>query len=258
MELAGASEPMRSAAVELFHLHHFMSTSVMLRALVSGARIISRQQDKETHMLRCITRISCSCVLMLSASFVLAQTEFSAEIVDLQKPGTPTTAKIYFAKDKMRIESQTASAHGGGAVIMNYATQTGTVLMPQQHMYMEMPVQAQSQRLGVTAAFFQTGDVENACGDWQKIGNHQGSSCHKVGSDSVNGRSTVKYETTNASGDVSHFWLDPKLRFPVKWQGKTNSGELRNIQEGTQPASLFEIPAGFSKMDMGGMMQRQN
>ena len=32
----------------------------------------------------------------------------------------------------------------------------------------------------------------------------QGSSCHKVGSETVNGRSTVKYETTNASGDVSH------------------------------------------------------
>jgi hypothetical protein len=209
-------------------------------------------------MLRCITRISCFSVLMLAASFVLAQAEFSAEIVDLQKPGTPTPAKIYFAKDKMRIESQTAGAHGGGAVIVNFATQTSMVLMSQQHMYMEMPMQAQSQRMGFTAAFFQTGDVENACGDWQKIGSHQGSSCHKVGGETINGRSTVKYETANANGDVSHFWLDPKLRFPVKWEGKNSAGELRNIQEGTQPASLFEIPAGFTKMDMGGMMQRQN
>jgi hypothetical protein len=67
----------------------------------------------------------------------------------------------------------------------------------------------------------------------------------------------VKYESTNSSGDVSHFWLDPKLRFPVKWEGKSSSGELRNIQEGAQPASLFEIPAGFTKMDLGGMMQQQ-
>jgi hypothetical protein len=80
---------------------------------------------------------------MLAASFAMAQAEFSAEIVDLQKPGTPTQAKIYFAKDKMRIESQTASAHGS-AVIINYATQTGSVLMAQQHMYMEMPMQAQT------------------------------------------------------------------------------------------------------------------
>ncbi len=205
-------------------------------------------------MLRWITRVSCFCALMLAASFAVAQAEFSAEIVDLQKSGTPTMARIYFAKDKMRIESQTASAHGS-AVIINYATQTGDVVMAQQHMYMEMPMQAQSQRMGYASAFFRAGDVENACGDWQKMG-HEGSSCHKVGAETVNGRSTVKYEITNASGDVSHFWLDPKLRFPVKWEGKSNSGELRNIQESAQPASLFEIPAGFTKMDLGGMMQQ--
>ena len=208
-------------------------------------------------MLRWIVRTSCFFALMLAASCALAQTEFSADVVDLQKPGTPTQAKIYFAKDKIRIESQTMSAHGGGAVIMNFATQTAMVLMAQQHMYMEMPVQAQGQRMAYASAFFHAGDVEDACGDWQKMGHNQGSRCHKVGNETVNGRSTVKYESTNASGDVSHFWLDPKLRFPVKWEGKNNGGELRNIQEGSQPAGLFEIPAGFTKMDMGGMMQQR-
>ena len=207
-------------------------------------------------MLRYAARVSCFLALMLAAGFALAQTEFSAEMVDTQKEGKPTTAKLYFAKAKLRIESQTASAHGGGVIIMNYATQTGIVLMAQRQMYMEMPAQTQNKTMGTAAAFFQTGDVENACGDWQKMG-HQGSSCHKVGSDSVNGRSTVKYETTDASGEVSHFWLDPKLRFPVKWEGKNSGGELHNIQEGSQPASLFEIPAGYTKFEMpagmGGM-----
>jgi hypothetical protein len=205
-------------------------------------------------MLRRVACIFSLIALMLAASLVLAQTEFSAEVVDLQKPGTPTQAKMFFAKDKIRIEAQGTNPHGGGVVIVNYATQTSIVLMPQQHMYMEMPVQGQSQRMAYASAFFAVGDVENACGDWQKMG-HQGATCHKVGSESVSGRSTVKYETTSASGDVSHFWLDPKLRFPVKWEGKNNSGELRNIQEGSLPASLFEVPAGFNKMEMpGGMM----
>jgi hypothetical protein len=207
-------------------------------------------------MLRWTTRVSCFFALMLAASFVLAQAEFAGEIVDLQKPGTPSQAKMYFAKDKIRIEPQNSGARGGGAVIMNFATQTATVLMAQQHMYMEMPAQAQGQRMSYASAFFRAGDVENACGDWQKMG-HNGATCRKVGSETVNGRDTVKYEGTNANGDVSHFWLDPKLRFPVKWDGKNSSGELRNIQEGTQPASLFEIPAGFTKMDMGGMMQQR-
>jgi hypothetical protein len=205
-------------------------------------------------MLRCLVRISCLIALMFAANLVLAQAEFSAEIVDLQKPGTPTQAKIFFAKDKIRIEATAGGPHGGGAVIVNFATQTSIVLMAQQHMYMEMPAQTQNQRMGYASAFFRVGDVEDACGDWQKVG-HQGASCHKVGSETVSGRNTVKYETTSASGDVSHFWLDPKLRFPVKWQGKSSDGELHNIQEGAQPASLFEVPAGFTKMDMGGMMQ---
>jgi hypothetical protein len=205
-------------------------------------------------MLRCVARISCFLALMIPASFVLAQTEFSAEVVDLQKTNTPSQAKIYFAKDKIRIESQGTSAQGG-AIIVNFATQTSIVLIPQQHMYMETAAKSQNQRMGFGSTFFRTGDVENACGDWQKSQN-QGGTCNKVGDESVNGRSTVKYEATNSSGDVSHFWLDVKLRFPVKWQGKNSSGELRNIQEGPQPASLFEIPAGFTKMEMGGMMQK--
>jgi hypothetical protein len=205
-------------------------------------------------MLQRVARIFCFFALILAAGLMLAQTEFSAEIVDLQKPDAPTTAKVYFGKDKLRIESQNSGARAGGALIMNLATQTSTVLLPQQHMYMDMPAQSQAQRLGYD--FFQTGDVENACSDWQKLAANQGGSCHKVGDESVNGRETVKYESANAGGETNQFWLDPKLRFPIKWQGK-NSGELRNIQEGSQPSRLFEVPAGFTKMEMpAGMMQQ--
>lgn len=204
-------------------------------------------------MFQPVARIFGFLAVILVASVALAQTEFSAEIVDLEKPGT-TAAKLYFGKDKLRIESQNSGARSGGALIMNLATQTSTVLMPQQHMYMDMPAQSKAQRLGYT--FFQTGDVENACSDWLKLASNKGGSCHKIGDESVNGRDTVKYESTNANGERNQFWLDPKLRFPIKWQGK-NNGELQNIKEGSQPSSLFEVPAGFTKMEIpAGMMQQ--
>jgi len=205
-------------------------------------------------MFRSIVRISSLFAVVLAASLALAQAEFSGEIVDLQKPGTPTTAKLYFAKDKVRIEAQANGPHGGGVIIMNFATQTSDVLMPQQRMYMEMPVQAQGQRQ--MYSFFEAGDVQDACGDWQKVAHTQAGSCHKVGTDAVNGRSAVEYEATSSSGDITRVWLDAKVRFPLKWQGKNSGGELRNLQEGSQPASLFEIPAGYTKMDMGAMMQQ--
>jgi hypothetical protein len=193
-------------------------------------------------------------LLLLSATVALAQTEFSAEVVNTGKSDTTTQAKIYFAKDKVRVEPTKKDPRGGGSVIINMASQTTTVIMDQQHMYMEVPAQMANQRSAYN--FFRTGDVENACSDWLQMQQNKGGTCHKVGSETVNGRSTVKYEGTNASGDTGTVWLDPKLRFPVKWQGKNGSGELRNIQEGSQPSSLFEVPSDYKKFDMGNMMQR--
>jgi hypothetical protein len=223
-----------------------------IRARKVGANL------EENGMLRLIVRNSCFLALVLVASFALGQTEFSADMVNTQKQDNPVQAKIYFAKDKMRVESQDHNPKGGGAFIMNLTTQTSMVVMDQMHMYMEMPAQAQNPRTMAYSYFFRTGDVENACSDWLGMARNRSGSCHKVGNETVNGRSTVKYEATNATGETSTFWLDPKLRFPVKWQGKNSGGELRNIQEGSQPASLFEVPAGYTKMDMGGMMQQQH
>ena len=240
----------------LFRLFGFWYASLRFSLEYSAPIVSQRNSYQESIVTRFVARILFAAVFIFifPSAALVAQTEFSADIVDTSKADVQTKAKVYFAKDKMRIESQDGNARGGGAFIMNFATQTSTVLLPQQHMYMEMPAGTMEQR-GLYS-FFRTGDVENACSDWQKMPHNQGGTCHKVGSDTVNGRSTVKYEGTNSSGDTNYVWLDPKLRFPVKWQGKNSGGEMRNIQEGDQPSSLFDIPAGYTKMDMGIMQQR--
>lgn len=206
-------------------------------------------------MTRLITRICLLLAVLLPATFTIAQTEFSADMVETQK-GEGPQAKIYFGKDKIRFEPTKKDPRGGGAMILDLSTQTSTVVMEQQHMYMQLPQQMANQRN--MYHFFRTGDVENACTDWLAQSWNKGGTCHKVGSDTVNGRSTIKYEGTNAKGESGTMWLDPKLRFPVKWQGKNGGGELQNIKEGAQPASLFEIPAGYTKFDMGAMMKQQS
>ncbi|MGA7908704.1 MAG: hypothetical protein WCA16_14945 [Candidatus Sulfotelmatobacter sp.] len=205
-------------------------------------------------MLRPMIRMSCFLAFLLVAGSLWAQSEFSADLVNDYEQGKGPN-RVYFGKDKIRFDTQNNADRGGGSVIMNLSTETYLVLMPKQHMYMEMPAQAMENR-GMFS-FFKSGDVDNACPDWLRLTRNKGGTCHKVGSETVNGRSTVKYEGTNASGESSTVWLDSKVRFPVKWQGKNGGGEMRNIQEGTQPASLFEVPAGYTKMDMGGMMQQQ-
>lgn len=207
-------------------------------------------------MFRPMVKIACAIVCLLAASVALAQSEFSADIVTTGREGGGKKAKIFFGKDKVRIE--TAGERGmGGTVIMDLTAHTSTMVMDQQRMYMQVPIQMQNQR--DPYHFFRTGDVENACADWLALPANKGGTCHKVGTETVNGRSAVKYEGTNAEGKSGTAWLDSKLHFPLKWVSDNgNNWELQNIKEGSQPSSLFEVPADYKKFDMGGMMQRQN
>ena len=208
-------------------------------------------------MIRFTARILCFALGLLAASALFAQTEFSADVVNNDKRGTEHATKIYFGKDKIRFDGM---GHGGrmgnGAVIMDLNAQTWTILMPEQKMYMEMPPHSAESKEMFT--YFHSGDAENACPDWLKLDRNHGGTCHKVGSENVNGRSTVHYAGTDSEGKPHEVWLDSKLRFPVKWSGKDEEGgEMQNIKEGPQPASLFEIPSGYTKMDMSGMMQQR-
>jgi hypothetical protein len=193
----------------------------------------------------------CLMLFSLLATALFAQQEFSADVVDKSEKGSSTPTKIYAGKDKMRFEGREQNGRTG-TMIINLATQTTDILVPERRIYIEsVSGQGPGSRRGFN--FFRATDPDNACDEWRKMAVKSSGSCHKIGSETVNGRSTVKYEGTDDDGTVSSVWIDPKLRFPVKWQGKNGGGELRNIQEGAQPASLFVIPSDYQKMDLGSM-----
>jgi hypothetical protein len=194
--------------------------------------------------------------LVLASGTLFAQQDFSADVVNMttQKETPP---HISVTKDKMRVDAKSHSGPGGsGVVIVNYATQTTDVIIPDRQMYIES-VNGQGPAGMMQRAFnpFRPGDVEDACASWKKLPQNQGGTCNKVGHDTVNGRDTIKYEGTNSKGETATVWIDPKLAFPIKWTGnKGDNWELQNIQVGSQPSSNFEIPAGYQKMDMSQMM----
>lgn len=190
-----------------------------------------------------------SVVALFLSSLAIAQQDFSADIVNNKQDRMSTPGRIYLTKDKMRFESHDQAAEHFGAMIMNLNTRTTDVLIPERKMYIESSATMgpATQR---TWNFFRPADIDNACADWIKLANKPGGTCRKVGSETVNGRNTIKYEGTSADGQPSTVWLDTKLDFPIKWQQTNSSGELQNIKEGSQPASLFEIPAGYQKMEM--------
>jgi hypothetical protein len=206
-------------------------------------------------------------VVFVALGIASAQSEFSAELVNLQATGTPTLAKVYFAKDKKRIEMQDASGDDsiivrlgqptttkrgthiqaggrGDAIIMNFAASTSTVLFPQEKKYAEGSLKnlMPSELYGLYA-FVHPADADNACAEWMQRPGTEGETCRNLGRETISGRSTIKYELS-CYGEVCRLWIDRNLHALVKRETAWNSTELRNITEGPQPPNLFEIPPG--------------
>jgi len=159
------------------------------------------------------------------------------------------TGKIYVAREHMRMDID-SGPRGGATVITNFPTKTTDVLMTDQHMYMEFNAdQAMARRPGMAPNIKPFTDPGNPCA------NEAGATCKKVGVEEVNGRTCDHWQITDKQGQVTNAWIDQKLHFPIKEVTPDSTWQVTNIKEGEQPASMFVVPAGYQKMDLGQMMQ---
>jgi len=159
------------------------------------------------------------------------------------------TGKIYVAREHMRMDID-SGPRGGATVITNFPTKTTDVLMTEQHMYMEFNAdQAMARRPGMAPNIKPFTDPGNPCA------NEAGATCKKVGVEEVNGRTCDHWQITDKQGQVTNAWIDQKLHFPIKEVTPDSTWQVTNIKEGEQPASMFVVPAGYQKMDLGQMMQ---
>jgi hypothetical protein len=221
-------------------------------------------------MQRCCTVLA---FLSLLLGGIAHAQDYSADIVDLAKPGAPTLAKIYVTKDKKRIEFQPASGDRalvshlapvppekksldvqisgvGRTIILDLANKKSVILEPEQKAYIERnwgdPAPSDLYRMYVFLPPLV--DPEDACAEWVPIVN--GALCKKAGYELVDGRRTIKYELT-AGRDVLGMWVDARSHTLVKRKNTWTDTELRNVHEGRQPSSLFEIPAGYTAWPLG-------
>ncbi len=79
--------------------------------------------------------------------------------------------------------------------------------------------------------------------------------CREIGTETVSGRSATKWQmqmrTMTMQSGTGYVWVDSQLNTAVKWDfSDQEAGELDNIQHGPQPASLFDLPAGYRKQDL--------
>ena len=190
------------------------------------------------------------CMLLIWGSMPAFAQQFSAEMVRQKPQGA--------AKSKVAVNGATVRLDTEGQVQANYAilnltAMQSSMVLPETKSY----VVSQPGHLQSSIPFFIVEDPDNACPAWEKSMKAPGT-CKKVGDETINGRSSVKYTGNTDIGEPGTFWIDRKLRFVIKWDGDKSAAELQKIQEGPQSASLFEIPTDYEKIDPAAARAKNN
>jgi len=176
---------------------------------------------------------------LLALSCAAFAQQFTADMVH-SKPQSDVVTKVYVSGKKMRLE--TSSQEHSGVAIIDLEQRTSLMLVPANKTYV-------ASRAPSSTPFFRPADADNACEAWEKLVNKPGS-CTKVGEETVNGLSTVKYKGTAPNGDTGFAWVDRQLKFVTKWEGEKTAVEFQHIKEGPQEASLFVVPSDYEKIDL--------
>jgi hypothetical protein len=162
--------------------------------------------------------------------------EFSADTITTQKGEEKITGKLYYKPNRFRMEMK---VHEDMIVITRMDKNVAWNIMPAMKMYMEMPFDMKNRPM-VEDKF--EGETE------RKL----------IGSETIDGHPAKKYLITYKSGnrtDQVYQWIATDINFPLKTAATDGSWiqEFRNVRIGSQPNSLFEIPAGYQKMDIPQM-----
>jgi hypothetical protein len=162
--------------------------------------------------------------------------EFSAKMVSTSA-GRTTTSMMYMKAGKTRLDHEMAS---GSYTIVRPDLKKVWMVMTAGKSYMEI-AQAKDQEANVPADKMK-GEVS------RKV----------VGSETIDGHPTTKYEVTVKMEDktmTSYQWWATDINFPIKTAAVDGSWsmEYREIKIGGQPDSLFELPAGYKKTEMPAM-----
>jgi hypothetical protein len=173
-------------------------------------------------------------IFSLSSVTVAFAFDFSSDMVSTSN-GQKHTSKIYTQGKKFRMESPDQPGYN----IMRMDKNLMWMVMPDQKAYMEMKIDPSKQPRTEEKV---EGEVS------RKL----------VGNETIESRMTDKYEITYKDRERTtkmYQWIARDIKFPVKVAAIDGSWivEYKNIKIGSQPDPLFEVPAGYGKMNMPSM-----
>lgn len=173
---------------------------------------------------------------------------FSATRIEFNKvqPAKEKRSKVYMDKTGMREEELDGQkpAHARVTVIVNFESGKTWLLIPHRKIYVEQPA---ADAPGVTTSD-EPGTVlaQSPC-EGYSVSEKRGVAKHE-------GRKAEEWHCDTGTKKVIQLF-DPALHVVVRSEdAKGFVAELRGIQAGAQPASLFAVPSGFRPASMREVM----
>jgi hypothetical protein len=175
------------------------------------------------------------------AGFAAKPTDYSTDIVVLDGGRVVQTMKLYVSGQKSRLEGMTAGPLGRMVAVTRQDKGVSWALFPDKRQYSETPLSGS-----------QPGKVDLA--NFDLIATNK----EILGRETVLGYPCTKMRATvgklpNGQPLVATAWVADALQVPLRLETMGIIQENRNLRLGPQPASLFEIPAGFTKTGTPGM-----
>ena len=171
--------------------------------------------------------------------------DFSADFVLQAVPNTlpAPQMKLYVSGGKMRLE-----IHSGGLIsidLFDFVQDHMWALDPQQKLVLDLGKASSGESEAPFVFPFPPYDLANLCSGSLK----SDETCVRAGQEVVDGRRCDKWilQSPEAGHQESSMCFDVKLRFPLRSVNSKGVIEVRKVEEGAQPANLFEIPADFHK-----------
>ena len=172
--------------------------------------------------------------VLFTASSAFA-VEFSADTISTFQGDKQLKGKLFFKTDRFRMEMKPRNDMSM-IIITRLDKKVAWNLMPETKMYMEIPFDMKN-KPKIDEKY--EGEIERK----------------EVGRETIDGHPTIKYLITYKVDNDKHQvyqWLASDIKMPVKTTAVDGSWsqELKNIKMGAQSDSLFELPAGYQKMQM--------
>ena len=195
---------------------------------------------------------------LLSAGAPCLAQVLSADIVSgsADSAAPARLGRLYVKGEKLRIE---ASGLPDGFFVVDGAEHVAYFVRPGQRVFMDA-----RQTTPLTRILVRVG-ADDPCPQWQAMAVAAGIAdgggrwrCERSGAEPVGGRAATVFHITSADGRRSAAWIDPQLNIALRFQSDDGAMrvELRNVQEGPQAASLFEIPPSYAKFDPRRLIER--